>query len=177
MTMPIAVEAAKVCLRMSLSSERALRDVRQGVSGRRGTGAGDVEAAAGRPGANADRRDRRPAATKGQFRAREAAAEPAETEIEAADREPALHLAEQRGPGLLHKVADLPFDRLQQIGGVEQVGDQVQPDTVEEVVEAGQRGHARGALMLLSSAWMRAFNPFTPAWVIAAQPVLPVIVP
>jgi hypothetical protein len=30
--------------------------------------------------------------------------------------------------------------------------------------------------MLLSSAWMRAFNPFTPAWVIAAQPVLPVIV-
>jgi hypothetical protein len=33
-----------------------------------------------------------------------------------------------------------------------------------------------GALMLLSSAWMRAFSPLTPAWVIAAQPVLPVVV-
>src|SRR6516164_10433844 len=144
MTMPIAVEAAKVCLRMSLSSERALRDVRQGVSGRRGTGAVDVEAAAGRSGADADGRDRRPAATKGQFRARETAAEPAETEIETADREPALHLAEERIPGLLHEVADFPLDRLQQVGGVEQVGDQVEPDAVEEVVEAGQRGHALG---------------------------------
>src|SRR5438132_3701374 len=34
-----------------------------------------------------------------------------------------------------------------------------------------------GALMLLSSAWTRAFNPLMAAWVIAAQPVLPVVVP
>src|SRR5713101_1838681 len=34
-----------------------------------------------------------------------------------------------------------------------------------------------GALMLLSSAWTRAFNPLTPACVIAAQPTLPVVVP
>src|SRR5271163_4674436 len=99
MTTPIAVAAAMVRLRMSVSSERALRNVRQAVSGRRGTGAVDVEAAAGRSGADADRRDRRPAATEGQFRAREAATEPAEAEIEAGDREPALHPAEERGPG------------------------------------------------------------------------------
>src|SRR6266571_3093643 len=118
MAIPIAVAAAKVSLRMSLSSERALRDVRQAVPGRRGAGAVDVEAAAGRSGADADRRDRRAAATEGQFRAREAAPEPAEAEIEAGDREAALHLAEERAPGLLHEVADLPLDRLQQVGGV-----------------------------------------------------------
>src|SRR5215468_4705838 len=33
-----------------------------------------------------------------------------------------------------------------------------------------------GALILLSSAWMRAFNPLTLACVIATQPVLPVVV-
>src|SRR5438093_13584480 len=114
MTMPIAVEAARLKLRISISSERALRDVRRAVSGRRGTGAVDVKAAAGRSGADADGRDRRAAATEGQFRAREAAAEPAEAEIEAGDREPALHFAEERAPGLLHEVADLPLDCLQQ---------------------------------------------------------------
>src|SRR6516162_696087 len=92
MTIPIAVEAARLKFRISVSSERALRDIRQAVSGRCGTGAVDVEAAAGRPDADADRPDRRPAATEGQFRAGEAAAEPAETEIEARDREPALDL-------------------------------------------------------------------------------------
>src|SRR6516162_229520 len=143
-TMPIAV-AAMVSLRIELSSERALRDIRQAVSGRCGAGAVDVEAAAGRPHADADRRNRRPA-TEGQFRAGEAAAEPAETEIEARDREPALDLAEKRGPGLLHEVADLALDRLQQIGGVEQVGDQVESNAVEEIVEARQRGHALGSI-------------------------------
>ena len=39
-----------------------------------------------------------------------------------------------------------------------------------------QERPSNGALMLLSSAWMRAFSPLTPAWVIAAQPVLPVVV-
>src|SRR6516162_7401450 len=144
-TMPIAV-AAMANLRIELTSERALRDIRQAVSGRCGAGAVDVEAAAGRPDADADRPDRRPAATEGQFRAGEAAAEPAETEIEARDREPALDLAEERVPGLLHEVADLALDRLQQIGGVEQVGDQIEPDAVEKVVEAGQRGHALGRI-------------------------------
>src|SRR5258708_1985961 len=104
MTMPLAAEAARVSLRMLVSSERALRDVRQAVSGGGVTGAVEVEAAAARPGADADRGDRRAAASEGQFRARETAAEPAEAEIEAGDREPALHLAEERGPGLLHKV-------------------------------------------------------------------------
>src|SRR6516165_4792101 len=144
-TMPIAV-AAMANLRIELTSECALRDIRQAVSGRCGAGAVDVEAAAGRPDADADRPDRRPAATEGQFRAGEAAAEPAETEIEARDREPALDLAEERVPGLLHEVADLALDRLQQIGGVEQVGDQIEPDAVEKVVEAGQRGHALGRI-------------------------------
>src|SRR6516162_9342371 len=144
MTMPIAVEAARVSFRIDLSSECALRDIRQAVSGRRGAGAVDVKAAAGRPDANADCRDRRAASTKGQFRAGKTAAEPAEAEIEAADREPALHPAEERVPGLLHEVADLALDRLQQVGRVEQVGDQVEPDPIEEVVEAGQRGHALG---------------------------------
>src|SRR6516164_5957252 len=115
MTMPIAVEPARVSFRIDVSSERALWEVGQGVSGRRGAGAVDVEAAAGRAGADADRRDRRAAATKGKFRAGESAADPAKAEIEAADRQPALHLAEERIPGLLHEVADLAFDRLQQI--------------------------------------------------------------
>src|SRR6516162_515093 len=145
-TMPIAVEAARVSLHIDVSSECALWDIRQAVSARRGAGAVDVEAAAGRPHADADRRDRRAAATEGEFRAGQAAAKPAEAEIEAADREPALHLPEERIPGLLHEIADLALDRLQQIGRVEQVGDQVQSDAIEEVVEAGQRGHALGRI-------------------------------
>src|ERR1700736_1076196 len=107
MTMPSAAAAARGDLRISVSSERALRDIRQAVSGRRGTGAVDVEAAAGRPDADADRRDRRAAATEGEFRTREATAEPAEAEIESGNREAALHLAEQRVPALLHEIADL----------------------------------------------------------------------
>src|ERR1700751_2617576 len=116
--MPIAVDAARGSFRIDVSSECTLRDIRQTVSGRRGAGAIDVEAAAGRPAAAADRRDRRTAGTERQFRAGKAAPEPAETEIEAGDCEPALHLPEQRRPGLLHEVADLALDRLQQIGGI-----------------------------------------------------------
>src|SRR5260370_728354 len=77
----------KWSLGMSISSQGDLRDARKAVTGRSGTGAVVVEAAAGRSGADADRRDRRAGATEGHFRAGEAAAEPAEAKIEAGDRE------------------------------------------------------------------------------------------
>src|SRR5689334_4016153 len=78
MTIPAAL--ARVSLRMAVSSERAARDIRQAVSGRRGAGAVDIKAAAGRPDADADRRNRRAAPTERQFRAGQTPAKAAEAE-------------------------------------------------------------------------------------------------
>src|SRR6516164_1570918 len=70
----------------------------------------------------------------------------------------------------------LPSIACSRLAGLSRLVTRLSPTPLKKLSRHVSEVTLWGALMLLSSAWMRAFSPLTLAWVIAAQPVLPVVV-
>jgi len=97
------------------------------------------------------------AAAETKLRTGKAAAKTIEgAEVEAGQRDSALLIAERLLPGGRKCGANLPNDRVEELGRVEEIGDHIQADAFKEIIKTGQGFDRLRRAMFWSSAAMRA---------------------